>query len=278
MSIPIKLATLVWNKTSSQRMREYYFAAYCWLVRKRVRVVDIDGIRLKLDFSQIIDVAVYLRRFEPEIVAAIDRYARPGYTVVDIGANTGMHALPFAAKVGLEGKVYAFEPTDYAFSRLQENMSLNPRLQVEAFKIALSDENIDSLTIDYRSSWRTDGVVEKHRSVVAVRVFDQWMSESGGRRVDILKIDVDGNEFPILNGAKKTLERDRPLIFIEIGPWHFQSRDRDPLTLLSNIGYRFWDAKSMTETTRTALEAFFSSMRKETTINVIASAGTSFPN
>jgi FkbM family methyltransferase len=278
MSIPVELATLVWKWTSSRRLRAGYFAAYCWLVRNRVRVVDIDGIRLKLDFSQMIDVAVYLRRFEPEIVSAIERYARPGYTVVDIGANTGMHALPFAKKVGQDGRVYAFEPTDYAFSRLRENMSLNPHLQVDAFKVALSDENIDSLKIDYRSSWRTDGVVEKHSSVVAVRVFDQWMSEFGGRRIDILKIDVDGNEFPILNGAKRTLEMDRPLIFIEIGPWHFQSAERNPLTLLSGIGYRFWDAKSMTETSRTALEAYFRGLSEETTINVIASTDVNFSN
>jgi FkbM family methyltransferase len=278
MSLAIKFATFVWSKTSNRRLREYYFALYCWLVRKQTRVVEIRKLRLKLEFSQTIDVAFYLGRFEPEIVAAIDRYTLPGYIVVDIGANTGMHALAFAAKAGPKGKVYAFEPTDYAFSRLRENMNLNPQLQVEAFKIALSDQNIDALTIDYRSSWRTDGVVEKQSNVVAARKFDHWASETGCRRVDLLKIDVDGNEFPILIGATETLERDRPLIFIEIGPWHFQSKERDPLTLLSNIGYRFWDAKSMVQTDRAELEAFFAGLREETTVNVIASTSPGFPN
>jgi Protein-L-isoaspartate(D-aspartate) O-methyltransferase (PCMT) len=74
--------------------------------------VTRDGLRCDLDLSQAIDLTIFvLGRFEPSTVAAFRRYVKPGATVLDIGANIGVHTLQLARLVGPQGRVLSFEPT-----------------------------------------------------------------------------------------------------------------------------------------------------------------------
>lgn len=277
MTTLLKMATLLWNITPSRSLRERYFSVYCWLVRGKSRIARIDGVNFSLDLSQTIDVAFYLRRFEPELVAAIRTYTRPGDVILDIGANTGLHALAFANQVRPNGKVYAFEPTNYAYARLNENMRLNTQLNVEAVKLALSDENVDSQIIDFRSSWRTDGIIETKQNEVSIRKLDDWVADIELEKVNIIKLDVDGFEYLVLRGAIETLKRFSPLIFMEVGLYHFQESDKDPVTLLSDVGYRFWDAKTKESYSHTALRQCLSMPQMAgVTLNVLASADKTF--
>lgn len=277
MSVLLQLATAIWKYTPSRALREKYFAAFCWFVRGRKRIVSIDGVTLHLDLGETIDVAVLLRRFEPEIVEAIRTHARPGDIVIDIGANTGVHALAFAARVLPGGKVYAFEPTDHAYARLRENIGLNPALDVEPIQCALADENLPPRQVDFRSSWRTDGVIEHRTSTVEFMRFDDWVRRRGIDHIDVVKLDVDGYEYPVIRGAFSTLERLRPTIFMEVGRYHFDDPERDPIEVLVGIGYRFWDAKSKSEYSHDAMKRRLSEDGMTgITINVIASAADGF--
>lgn len=243
MSLFNTLATIIWKMTPNRSIREKYFSVYCWLVRGKKRIVQIDGVYFSLDLGQTIDVAVSLGRFEPELVAAIHTHTKPGDTILDIGANTGVHAMVFA-KCAVHGKVFAFEPTDYAFIRLKNNIQLNKGLNVEPIQLALSDRNADSEAVDFRSSWRTDGIVDHKMDYVSFRRLDDWMTETGLQSLNIIKLDVDGFEYPVLHGSPQTLSKFRPIIFMEIGLYHFDVVDKNPVTLLGDIGYSFWDAKS----------------------------------
>ena len=72
----------------------------------------------ELDLSEGIDFAIYLRGgFEPETLREYRRIVRAGFVALDIGANIGSHTLPLAQLVGPSGRVYSFEPTDYAFAK-----------------------------------------------------------------------------------------------------------------------------------------------------------------
>ena len=70
------------------------------------------------------------------------------------------------------------------------------------------------------------------------------MTETGLQSLNIIKLDVDGFEYPVLHGSPQTLSKFRPIIFMEIGLYHFDVVDKNPVTLLGDIGYSFWDAKS----------------------------------
>jgi len=201
--------------------------------------------QFELDLGEVIDVALYVGEFERDVVRAIDSRCRPGMTVMDIGANMGAHALRCAKLVGTSGKVYAFEPTTYAFQKLVRNLSLNDFPQARAFRIALSDQSATGKQISYRSSWRTDRR-DQATSVDTVDFvkLDDWCMAQNVDHVDLVKLDVDGYEYPILRGGLALIRRCRPTFVMEaVGP-HFESDDRNPYALLFGLGYRFKDTKT----------------------------------
>lgn len=276
MSISLKIATLVWKITPSARIRRIYFSIFCWATRGRTRIIETDGYRLELDLGQTIDVAVYLGRFERELVSAIREYTKPGNVVLDVGANSGIHTIAFAQQVA-DGRVFAFEPMSFAYRKLRRNISLNPKLNVTPENIALSSENCDSLHVSFRASWRTDGIVDSHSDQVMCRRLDDWENENRLARLDIMKIDVDGFEFPVLEGGKGTIERFRPLIFMEVGAYHFEKPERNPILLLEGLGYSFWLASSRSHLAAHSMQELLESPAMNgTTINIIASVDRNF--
>src|SRR3984893_15716811 len=104
-------------------------------------VVVRGGINYELDLSQGIDFAIFLGNiYERQTRAALRKLVSPGSLVLDIGANIGAHTLPLAQLVGPNGRVMAFEPTDFAFRKLSRNLGLNPSLaaRVEAYHCFLT--------------------------------------------------------------------------------------------------------------------------------------------
>ena len=67
-------------------------------------------------------------------------------------------------------------------------------------------------------------------------------------RVDLIKLDVDGHEFQVVNGGLATIDRHRPILLIEAGAWHFSNGDRNPWQRLAERGYRFWETTTLRET------------------------------
>lgn len=241
----VTAGTTLWNMTKSRRLKELYLSCFLALVRGRRVVTEVEGMVFDLDLGEMIDACLYLRRFEPDIVAIIERCCQPGWTVIDIGANIGAHTIRFAKKVQPNGRVIAFEPTEFAFRKLQRNLSLNPFGNVEAHRIALSDRALDAQTIDFRSSWHSDGGATSSVCVVDFRRLDDWVAQHPLAGLDLIKLDVDGNEFPILVGGRETLERFRPIVLIEVGAYHFEDPARNPVRLLEDLGYHFWDSKTL---------------------------------
>src|SRR6202008_4652242 len=93
-------------------------------------IVNRGGVRWSLDLAEGIDFSIYLLgAFEPSTAATIQKLVKPGDVALDIGANIGAHTLGLARSVGPQGRVFAFEPTDFAFQKLLQNLSLNADLQ-----------------------------------------------------------------------------------------------------------------------------------------------------
>lgn len=114
-----------------------------------------DGIAWCLDLKEGIDFGLFLGVYERSTTMAIRRLVRSGDTVLDVGANIGAHTLELARQVGSTGKVFAFEPTFFAHSKLVQNIALNPRLtgiiKVEQLILAASDYSTSEPLI--YSSW-----------------------------------------------------------------------------------------------------------------------------
>ena len=117
-------------------------------------------VRWRLDLREGIDFAIYLLGiFERSTVRAYERRVRPGDVVLDIGANVGAHSLHLARLVGAGGTVVCFEPTDFAFGKLERNVGLNPdlaaRIRMEQVMLVDSEETQPAPSLF--SSWPLAG-------------------------------------------------------------------------------------------------------------------------
>mgnify|MGYP001597692068 FL=1 len=186
------------------------------LGRGHKAVVTRGGIRWDLDLYEGIDFAIYLLGvFERTTVKTYDKLLSPGDTVLDIGANIGAHTLFFARAVGTQGRVIAFEPTAYAYRKLIRNISLNPALEprIRAEQVMLSDQGHSSPCPALYSSWSLSNTkASRHPKHLGQKMdtpratgerLDDCVIRLGLRRIDFIKIDVDGNECAVLGGGNK---------------------------------------------------------------------------
>lgn len=187
------------------------------------------GIEWDLDLREGIDFAIWLMGvFEPATVAACARLVPPGGVVLDIGANIGAHTLPLARLVSPQGRVYAFEPTDWAQAKLAANLALNPDLasRVTRVQTMLTDWENAAPTPLY-ASWpltAASGVHPLHRgrkmdvAGANATTLDAFLRREGVTRIDFIKLDIDGFEIAALRGARETLRRFRPAMVMELSP------------------------------------------------------------
>jgi FkbM family methyltransferase len=225
------------------------------LVRRGDPIVETRrrGARWRLDLREGIDLALYLGVYERSTARALARLARPGAVVLDIGANVGAHTLVLADAVGDAGKVYAFEPTAYAFDKLATNLGLNPALaqRVVAERMMLTEgELVDAIY----SAWPVEGGAGLHAlhggrpestaGAVAMRL-DDYLAQRGVAKVDLVKLDVDGYECHVLGGAPRLLA-GKPVILLELAPYTLEERGRslaELVGLLAGAGYGLEDER-----------------------------------
>jgi FkbM family methyltransferase len=206
-----------------------------------------------IDVKYPIEIAMIWNRYEPELMFVIRKCVPIGGTVFDIGANVGPITLALADKVGRTGKVYSFEPGPVIFGRLVNNVNLNPALKNVIFPqmLGLSDEE-GSLTYSELSHYRGDGVLypsdgtwECHESFpVKVTTIDLFVSQQDLRRIDFMKIDVEGMEQAVLRGGLKTISAFRPILYletlVELGPGNFSGVEG----ILKPMGYEMFKVDS----------------------------------
>lgn len=217
------------------------------------------GIKWSLDLREGIDFSIFLLgAFERSTVVTLQRLATPGSVVFDIGANIGAHTLGLARSVGPAGRVFAFEPADFAFAKLKRNLALNPELEsrTQALQILLAADPSAQLPQMIYASWPllvTEPVHPKLRgrllatSNARVDTLDRFVEREGLARLDLIKINVDGHEYPVLKGGARTLARFQPTLLMELSPYVHDEQVHGfgaLVTLLRDAGYSLQDAST----------------------------------
>ncbi len=150
--------------------------------------------------------------YEPDQTALFERWIRPGGTVLDVGAHVGYYSLLSSLLVGDAGRVWAFEPNPKNFRFLVEHARINRRANVHAEPAAVSSAN-GTARFDFGTGSGTGhlaagGAVE----VNTVRLDDFCRVRS--IRPTAVKIDVEGAEGSVLEGATEMIASSRPVIFL----------------------------------------------------------------
>jgi FkbM family methyltransferase len=170
-----------------------------------------------------------------------------GKTIVDVGANFGFHTLEFADLVEDDGQVISFEPQRLVYYQLCGNIILNGYDNITAHNVALSNEHntLKMENLQYHSTdtinignAHLDSYYESGFNYVKVMPLDAFDFENVG----VLKIDVQGYEPKVLDGAIETIKKHKPIIFFELEMPQLQIygwNDNDVFKRLDALGYTY---------------------------------------
>ena len=152
---------------------------------------------------------------EPAVQKALVAVLRPGMTVWDVGAHTGFFTALCSRRVGPSGRVHAFEPGPVTRARLERTIELNGCRNVQVHPCAVGGERTEGVLHDVgRSAQATLRPRHGPGSTVEVRTVADLWDELGPP--DVIKIDAEGVEVPIIEGAAGLLDSAPVSIVVEI--------------------------------------------------------------
>ena len=168
----------------------------------------------------------------------VERFLKQGMTVLDIGAHHGLYTLLAAKRVGRSGRVIAFEPSPREIRALRLNILLNHCRNVTIEGVALGRSSTMATLYVVQgiqtgcNSLRPPIVISETSPVeVLVVRLDDWARQRRLGPVDFIKLDVEGGELAVLEGAGHLLlQEPRPVILAEVQdlrtrPWGYSAKE-----------------------------------------------------
>jgi FkbM family methyltransferase len=173
----------------------------------------VFGVQFELDLADWIQRSVYLGTFEPLETRLVAGLLAPGMTVIDVGANIGYYTALAASRVGSKGRIFAIEPDARAFAQLEKLIAGN-HLPARAFNIGLGEKSGEEHLYQSPDSRNNAPTMIAHGgfaplSTVPIRRLDDCLDEWQVDHVDLLKIDVEGWEPRVFDGASRALASGR---------------------------------------------------------------------
>ena len=160
------------------------------------------------------------------------RHAKPGDTVLDIGAHIGLYSVFFSKLT--KGKVYSFEPTPSTSAVLRKTIEINHcESDIIVVQAAVSEKpglatfysnDIEVSTSNSLLDLKLSDSSNRHGAYqVHVVSIDDFRAKNN-LTINILKIDAEGVELEVLNGARETFLQDRPIAIIGLHPFAYSDR------------------------------------------------------
>lgn len=158
--------------------------------------------------------------FEPQTCKLLASLVQPGHRVLDVGANIGLTSLLFGQ---LAKEVESFEPSPSTFAFLEKNVQASGLDNVTVHNVGLGEAD-ESLTLTMAPGNRAGGFVSNitrpsrgtQTEPISIRKGDGVLR---GKRCDFVKIDAEGFEMHVLRGLGETIDRNRPVVALELNHW-----------------------------------------------------------
>jgi len=174
-----------------------------------------------IDTDSVISVSLQLYgEWAQQEINLLAHFIKPGSVVLDVGAFIGTHTRAFSELVGASGKVLSFEPRNATYGVLVENAKLASVDNIQVFNAALGAAEacvkVPSLNFADHSNFGAASLNSMvNQTDTGEKINITTLDAYGLDRLDFMKIDVEGMEIAVLNGAKETVGRCRPVIFAE---------------------------------------------------------------
>jgi FkbM family methyltransferase len=217
---------------------------------ERFMVAEIEpGFRLKCDLQDPEQQKIYFyghyhERYEARLIRGA---LSPGEFFWDIGANIGYFTLLAAASLKNTGGIVAFEPGKTAYQQLRENISLNNFTNITAINLAVSNSAgearlyLDTEIADTGANLYQAGDDRTQFEIIQIIPLDNFLAQEQMPPPQFIKIDVEGAELAVLQGATKILTKFSPLLLIEMEEKNLRAAGTDKTAIqnwLRPLGYQ----------------------------------------
>jgi FkbM family methyltransferase len=212
------------------------------------------GVKVKTKYSNLIlqlniedwiqENIYFLGEYEKAELKSIETFLDKNSVFIDIGANIGLYSLYASKKITEKGKIISFEPFSKNHKTLVKNVEINQIDNIIVEKIAIGNEE-KQVNLHYNEAERNLGMVTTNpnqgakQEAVNATSLDTYLENKKISRLDLIKIDIEGYEYQALSGMRKTLQKFKPSLLIEI------LDDKEDLSnykrieeLLLSFGYR----------------------------------------
>ena len=205
-------------------LNEIYFKYLAPQAHHRVKTSLSYDITMELDISEFLQAHLYLYgSYELPTVKLIRRLLSDNDVSIDVGAQIGYLSLVMGTAAKQSTKVYSFEPEGANIVRFNTNIALNNLKNVELIRNAVS--NFDGTLKLYMSKDHNAGThstvfneaTVSHDFVeVPAITLDHFVSSRNISKLRLLKIDVEGGELEVIQGAMNTLKTLKPVVIMEM--------------------------------------------------------------
>ena len=216
------------------------------------RIIKRNDINYNVNLREGIDLGIFLGIKNENSISNINKITNidEKKIIIDIGANVGSVSLPLA-KLFKNSLIISIEPTIYAFSKLKSNVSLNPILKKRINLLNMFVSNKKNKVKEVHSSWSFLNNEKKHKVHLGIlkktslktKKLDQICSKF--KKVDFIKIDVDGHELDVFKSGKKTIMKYKPYIYFEFAPYLYKEFGYSSEILIKfikkELNYVFYD-------------------------------------
>jgi FkbM family methyltransferase len=202
-------------------------------------------------------LATRLHWAEPELVG-LGAVVRAGDEVIDVGAALGMYTVPLADLVGRTGRVSSFEPQPRGIFTVRLLRALTGPHRGRVSRAIVGPHAGDATIVvpflngfpifghGHVAGRRDDDGGRQYRTSAPMITIDSWCAQHGIAPVSFIKVDVEGFEPAVIEGAVATIDRDRPTLLLEIEDRHLERYARTAADFVGEIHTRWPDYRMYT--------------------------------
>ncbi len=206
-------------------------------------IIEIEGIKFYApNRSDVIyrDMIRTNRIWEKHIIEKLCKFITPGSCVIDVGAHVGNHTIQFSK---FAKTVFSFEPSPSNYQIFEKNMELNDISNVTLYKNAISDKK-EMLNFDpskAKKRFKNSGatfLIQDGKGVIQADSLDSIFT-GVDENISLIKYDVEEMELQALKGSVKTIERFKPVLYVEFikDRKRIRSTSGEVRDFLTSIGY-----------------------------------------
>lgn len=253
--------TLRLYRKTVKRFRSAHVATHWLMTHAAIPLLEKStGFRTMPDDPFWFRLELLTHRHEVETIAHLDQLAKPGMTMLDIGAHVGYYSCRYAKKVGENGRIFSFEPHPRTFATLKHNVARLP--QVTAVQLALAEQEGTAELHDYlmmsasgslhydesmaalqKAQTQANDIAPRIGQTFAAQTFtvrtmpvDTFLASRGISQVDLVKMDIEGAEIGALRGMRQTIANSPNLVLVmEYNPQALKAFGHDPIRALQEV-------------------------------------------